>query len=599
MRRVISLFTFFISLTLASFLPVKVFAETKAITVKELATEEAAWQTVIDGSPICRPLATTYGFVVVNDGRMLTACSERGVILWQKPIKGRPGPNYTVARGDFLYVVTAENKLSLINPSGIILWSTPVPFSQITQAPIAGYDGRMFVQGKNNIACYGMNGNLKWSINTPAMANLPLYVFNDGSLILIQSIGNKGKRISPFGKEVEEITFPAKVKNAVSCNQGIFFVLENGSSLLYTIKDGKMDLDWEMTEAMARFSTSGGLPASIDVKASGNMVAVSVPYGSNGTLVTLVDTKNHAVENRLTIENAQVDNTKGFIELENDNIIIAGKTKAASYSYNGDIIWAANLPKASTWQYAFYTKSGYLNFTTGDNWVIKSYRVYQRPLSKENEIEELPLNTSYDSFYEDQPVKFSYLPERAFSKEDYKEIIKTIKAGNYSEAEQKWLPMLKAETSSMAEFYSSNNSTRPSDTSIFKTDISYQEELFNIIALLGSNEFNHDIAILMHNVTDPQLLDILVRTAAAIGYDDDGALLREIEYIVAKKTYPKDKVLLKDCADATYTICKTMGRPALYAYGKRILSYMLFPQFEKAIQSYARKKLTDIMKLGI
>ena len=152
----------------------------------------------------------------------------------------------------------------------------------------------------------------------------------------------------------------------------------------------------------------------------------------------------------------------------------------------------------------------------------------------------------------------------------------------------------------MADFYASGNGSASRDlTSKFRSDIVYQQQICNLMALFGSSIFSDEIALLLHTVTDSQMLVFLLKTVEKIGYDEDGALLREIEFIESRRALKDDTVLLKSCADAAYSVCRVMGRPALYARGKAILAYMLNPQYDKKIREYARQKLKDIIALGI
>mgnify|MGYP002510493588 CR=1 FL=1 len=175
-----------------------------------LSNENAVWNTVISGKAICQPCETSYGFAVLTDGKMITACSNNGTKLWEKGVPGKPNPYLTVFANDFLLTVSNEKNLTLINPSGLALWTKKVPFN-ITNNPYAGRDGRIFVRGKKNICCYGINGILKWQIETPELnKNIPMQELNDGTILcfLTETVQGKSKaiRFTPFGQILENIT---------------------------------------------------------------------------------------------------------------------------------------------------------------------------------------------------------------------------------------------------------------------------------------------------------------------------------------------------------------------------------------------------------
>ena len=207
-------------------------------------------------------------------------------------------------------------------------------------------------------------------------------------------------------------------------------------------------------------------------------------------------------------------------------------------------------------------------------------------------------SSAYSSFFSETQEVEGY-SVRALSKSDFEELSKRLIEGEYNALEQKWIPVIKHEAAEMAEFYASGDKTSRDPRSKFRSDIVYQQQLCTLMALFGSNIFAPELASLMHNVDDKQMLSFLLRTVEKIGYDEDGSLLEEIEFIETRRALPEDSALLKACADAAYSVCRVMGRPALYARGKAVLGKMLYPQYDKKIREYARRRLEDIIKLGI
>ena len=566
----------------------------------DLENEEPTWQTVLSGNPVSCPLRTTYGFAAVTDGHQIVACSNNGTVLWQQRVRGFPTPYFSVARGDFLYVVTSENKLNLINPSGMTLWSEYVPFDEIIAPPTAGADGRMFVQGKTEIACYALNGKLKWTLDAGEMDSIPLFTLNDGSIVAFLKKNDDGKttgiRISPFGEKIEEITFGGKIAKAYECSEGLFLAFTDGSVGLCKIEDNTAKSAWLLVSSETGFSALS--PENTELCASENTVVVAIKKGS-GSEITVFNAKNHEITAQFAIHETSFD-AAGFFTTDGENITLAGNSKAASYSLSGDFLWSVTLPNAKGWEYAFFLDDGQITFST-KNWVVKSYRVFQHTKEKsaktDNNKKEKP--QIYQSFFSETKNIDGY-SVRALEKSDYEELVKKLNEGEYSSLEQKWIQVLKHEAKEMAEFYESGDDSASRDVrSKFRSDIVYQQELCSLMALFGSSIFAEEIARLLHSVTDKQMLVFLLNAVGKIGYDEDGSLLREIEFVETRRALPSDSVLLKACADAAYSVCRVMGRPALYARGKAILAYMLYPQYDKKIREYARRRLQDIIKLGI
>ena len=81
-----------------------------------------SWYTVLGGQAVAKPVKTSYGFAVVSDGRLLSACSEKGDILWQKGLKQKSSPYFISGYSDTLYLVSQNGILMMFNPTGMILW---------------------------------------------------------------------------------------------------------------------------------------------------------------------------------------------------------------------------------------------------------------------------------------------------------------------------------------------------------------------------------------------------------------------------------------------------------------------------------------------
>ena len=56
----------------------------------DLSKQKPSWQAVIGGEAVAPAVETSYGFAVVSDGRMVSTCTFRGNVMWQRGVKGRP-----------------------------------------------------------------------------------------------------------------------------------------------------------------------------------------------------------------------------------------------------------------------------------------------------------------------------------------------------------------------------------------------------------------------------------------------------------------------------------------------------------------------------
>ena len=197
----------------------------------DLTKEEPSWQAVIGGVAVSTCVETSYGVALLSDGRLLSACTGSGTVIWQRSIRGRPSP-YIASFGDFLYVVTDGSRLNLVNPSGMTLWTEKCPF-EVADFPCVGRDGRAFVRGKKGLACYGLDGTRRWKCDTEDLAPLPISTLDDGSiLVFLKNLRNNlsvAVRFSPFGERLEDITFTGIISSVANCSLGVLVSLKNGS----------------------------------------------------------------------------------------------------------------------------------------------------------------------------------------------------------------------------------------------------------------------------------------------------------------------------------------------------------------------------------
>ena len=110
-----------------------------------------------------------------------------------------------------------------------------------------------------------------------------------------------------------------------------------------------------------------------------------------------------------------------------------------------------------------------------------------------------------------------------------------------------------------------------------------------IIAGYGDGKFGPN-----DHLTGYQWATMLLR---AVGYDENGETLTALQSLLANRITPSQTSALKEICDATYKICRFMGRPALNKQGKMILSRMLMPQYDKNTNEYARKTLEKMILL--
>lgn len=559
------------------------FSQTPLRTL-DLGSRKPSWQAVIGGEAVSECAETSYGLAVVSDGRLLSACTNNGNIIWQRAIKGRPS-KYIASSGDFLYVVTDFSRLSLVNPSGITIWQVTCPFN-ISSFPLPGRDGRVFVRGDKGIASYGLDGKRKWYFETEELsAVFPVSELNDGSVLVYLSRTKDGhsiaKRFSSFGEELEDLTFSGIIQSVENTEEGTLVSLTNGSiGLIAAGKDGKADSKWVTSSGFS----SGAF--SITYRAQTHHASFFF-QDKNGTQAVIVNVSDGKETARFSVGNIDVKGFKGA-KASSSGFFISGSYSACEFYEDGTILWSAVLPPVKNWTSLCYTGENNLIFCFND-WSISSYKMNSLPsaavYSPKMKIESLAQLNELDS-------SSKAIGMHSLTDEKMNEITGAIKAEDTGKKEKEYLSLIKAESFEYLNTLSSLSNKRSEN--YYEENPSYTVRLFYLMSKTGTGDFSSVFADILLKETDPYLLSEAVLYSGEEGFDPDGEILNAYEYIAL---HTDDTKILLEISDATYKVCRFMGRPAFNRQGKNILSRLMFPQYDKQVKEHARKTLEKMIKL--
>ena len=583
-----TIFVFFTLLCCAA-----VFAkdDTQPLRTADLTKQKSSWIAVCSGGVVAPPIDTEYGFAMYNDGRMVCALTNEGSVLWQKAVNGRQSP-YMAAFGDFLYVFSASKKLNLINPSGLTLWTVDIGFEPV-EAPLVGYDGRVFVRGKTTLACYGLNGVRKWIIITGDASKIPLLTFNDGTLLAISAQLKDGKstsiRVSPFGEILESITFAGKLLTAVASEHGILLSQENETIGLCRIENGGAVSKW-VANSLAKKNFTVISPSR-----DASTTAFFAQIGKQ-TEVVILETLTGRELRRFSLGSFKLADIS-CLRATAAGYMIADAERALECDENGTVLWSATLPKKSKWTHLFYTASNML-VICGKDWSMKGYVMNQTVEKKAKKNPEKQQHT-YLKKQSGTGMTAGSLNFERLSLDYMQEISRGFDIGNYGNKEESWLNSIKKETQTYIDDHSSVVRSSHDGLSYFAENPVYTQSLLTIISKTGTTNFVQDFASLLVTETDPARLALTIQYAGKEAYDKNGELLKAFEILLTRRLTPRDSSTLKLVCDATYEICRFMGKPALNKKGKDILTYLFYPQFDKGIRDYARQTLSRIMELEL
>lgn len=561
----------------------------------DLSVLKPSWQAVMGGETVAPPAETSYGFAAVTDGRMISACTQKGVILWQKSIKGKP-EKFLSSWNDFLIVVTDKSILNLVNPSGSLLWSADCGF-EVTQKPFSGWDGRIFVRGAKTLACFGIKGSLKWKIeleetansqNLQNFQNLPTACLPDGSLLVVLSKNIEGKscglRISPFGKILEEITFSGKISCLDQCPEGVILGFSDGSTGLFSVQKENSFSSWVLKPE----------ENNIPIKKIICRQDSSALLLNNGTdlKVRIVENKTGSIIQEFFCGKLNLNLTK-YCRPTERGFFISDSFRAIEFDKNGSIFWEAKLPSEATWNFITFTDEGQILLCM-KNWVLNAFLMSQSVGNKKRLQSQVKNYTtpskniqSYDGTVY-SPVPFYRVEE----------IASAFCRADFSTEKEMTQELMELSQSFIEELFEKNRNPRE-QKDFYSANPLYVQKILQAMSSCETDIFASDFAKLLELEDDPLILEILIDTSGNFGYDEGGVILQAYEIVAEKKLQKKDVRLAKMLCDSTYKIVSFMGRPALYRQGKKILSNFMTDRFDRQVGSYAMETFTKILNLEL
>ena len=575
-----------------------------------LSADNADWTCVIGGEAVTSPVQTSYGFVVLTDGKMISACTENGTKLWEKPVPGRPDPFLTVISKDFLVTVSDKKTISLINPSGVVLWSKKLPY-QVTESALPGKDARFFVKGKKNISCFGINGVCKWSIETPPLSSIPLVTLNDGTVLAVLLNSENGKssgiRISPFGTVLETIRFAGIVSGAMTCDYGVLLAFSSGGFGLCAVneKEKLTETKWAVPSNDYAFQSASPSKGTEFVPVSQSLTALLLSSSGKSVKVILFENRTGKIVNIFYADGMDFLRLSGAAGASGgEGIFLSDDRTGRVYDTAGNIVWSAELPSASSragnWNCLSYTKNNVIVICS-KSWVMNGFRTVQRLSGKKN-VSSVQKKTGnpvrYENFYNIDTAQFSmYFSESLGEDMLGTNRISVLQKGMYGADEinfaSKLFSVCKAYSQLLA---SAATGARAEEKSIFYRDTIGLQEAVMQLSLLGTDDVPELIASLIQTEKTTQNLVFLMQAAGRCAYDPDGRMLRAIEKRLLTLP-PRNTTVLVALSDAAYEICRFMGRPAFFSHCMEIQKSLLSSQYDNTVHEAVRKNLSKTSAL--
>ncbi len=560
------------------------------LTDLDLSKTPYSWLLVSSGSAVCRPIKTSYGWLDLTEGKMASAFTESGAVLWQQGLPAQAAGLACADQDGFAAVLLKGRRLCLLNPSGLVLWQKALDFEPKAN-PLFGRDGRFFVFGKSEAAAFGMNGVQKWKEKTePLSSTLSPMQLDDGSLLLFleEAQGSKsvGLRLSPFGAVLERIVFSGLVSAACSLENGVLLCFSDGSAGLCSVDKGEAKSKW-----VIKGLGPGQNPRFFPIDAFRAALAFS---GAGGSRLAVINTKKAAAE---SVFGAADIKGLEYAQAYGDEIFLAAADFGALYTLAGKRTRGASFPartKKFNWDYVLYGSGGNIIFTSR-NWSVAGWRLLKasRPAASESYGSK---RKNYKDFYKGQRNDFRLVQEAASQSR-----AAALKKGGYGENEKDYLFASDAVIGGMFEKLMKKNSLGGSigamgGEDLYSFSLAQESACVGALGLFGSAEAAQTLAKVLSTCKDESVLIPALKAVQDCGYDPTGAIMDSIESLVAG-ALPSQETLLKEACASLYSLCRFMGRPAINKKGLKILASLRLPQYPSSAKEEARNVYEKLAKL--
>jgi hypothetical protein len=524
-------------------------------------------------------VTTSYGFLLLTEGRTLAALTLGGTFYWQYSFRERPD-FFSADTDDFVYAVTGGRVLHKINPSGRLLWN--VDTREVLRCPpLPGRDGRVFAASDRALLCYDTRGRLRWKQKIPPPAFPPLEL-NDGTLLVISGEGgaSSGLRISPFGEYIEEITLSGTVTGAAVVEAGALLTFSSGLYGLCAVKDNRASSSWTG-------NTGKG--------ASGH----ALPLGS-GSRAALLSSREVLFLAPNAGETREIPRDKLRINLGDlalgalygDTLVLGDSQGAAAFRAHKEgppvTLWEAALPPRGGWDYLAYSPEGLL-LVCGADWVASAYRVCLGEAPPRGKA-----RRTYREFIRARAGSLGTGLDR-IDRRELAEIGAGLASSGPGERELRWQERLAFLSSRLSRRYEREGGTRVDNGELFPAALADTALLVQTLGKAGSGRFCPVIAGTIRRDPDPVMVRYALRAAEETAYDPEGDLLDAAAWVCRKAALYPPGVHIAAC-DAVYAICSYMGQRAFAGKGKGILETYTGPLFPVRIRMYAAGILKKLAK---
>lgn len=531
---------------------------------------EAFWTLVFAGDNITTPVYSNGNIYTAGADKALNCITSKGSFLWRRNTGSYPTPLISTSSDGVVYLITRGNNIEAYSSQGLPIWTYKCNKMPLFPVYVSN-EGYLILTFEDKLISLTRQGKLKWELTLPSKPiKEPVEIAQKNVILVLQD--GSFLRLSMFGQLIEQFSLKKRIETISFAPQG-FIVSCDDSSISYYKLGEPSTLVWQTNEASVCRSVTYRDKSFFCVYANGDAILKRAIDGTEVWKCHLETSISELVQCNYVAGEFNVRD-KGFAAI----VLQKGKVK-----WQKSLVEKQFLP--------IITDNGLLIGIRSE--ILNAYRM-ETKLIRKNDVDskrgEPKTFASSDDAKKREEANKDLVIHKAtilyllgFSTFDFfKDVEEDIKMGAVGEKEDYYAIMLTGIIQNDAR-----NSYFPHEFSSFE-----RGRAATLLGQMGLYEYRD---VLLEQITvhiDGELAVGILRGLAALAYDPDGKTINGITSIL-NHTSPDNIEVVKAVADAFLSLAKFGDKITAKKAVESMFSIMN-GAYPAVIKSYVRQRLKNI-----
>lgn len=528
---------------------------------------EAFWTLVFAGKNITTPVFSNGRIYSAGSDKALNCITTKGTFLWRRNTKNYPTSFISTSNDGVVYLVTEENNIEAYSSQGMPIWNYKCEEPLLFPVYVSN-DGYLLITFKKKLLCLTRQGKLKWVLDLPETPLKGPYEVDQKNVILILQDASF-LRLSMFGKILEQLSLKKNINLIHQAPKGFVISCDDASISHYQIASPSKLL-WQTNEK--------SLCRAFCYK-NGKLLCVF----SNGDVA--LKNLNDSTTTEWQINLGQNFGIETKCSSNGNEFNIVDKGFGATLTDKGKLKWKRSIPENEF--LPIITENGLLIGIKRE--ILNAYRVEAKLLRQnEKRIDPAKFYMSDETIKNEKEIfadRISVLYLLGFSTFDFfTNIQDDIDNGDIGGREGFYAQMLKGIIQNDAR-----STYFPHEFSSFERGMAA-----SLLGQLGLYQYRDVLLSQINMSIDAELALGILKGLSALAYDPDGRTIEGINFILNRFSASNNDVV-KGVADAFFALAK-FGDEVTAKKAIMNIFAIMNTEYPAVIREYVREKIKDVGK---